>query len=461
MRIYNTATKKIEKMTPLNPPTVTLYTCGPTVYDFTHLGHMRKYTNDDLLKHTLEYNSYTVNHVMNVTDVGHLVSDADEGEDKMEKGARKYGKTVWEVAQFYTDFFTNTMNQLHISHPSITCKATEHIPDMISLIQILVEKGFTYETAEALYFDVTKFSGYGQLSKQNIKDKKEGAREDVIVDSNKKHPADFALWFKRVGRFVDHTMHWSSPWGEGFPGWHIECSAMSMKYLGPSIDIHTGGTDHIPVHHENEIAQSEAATGKPFVHYWVHHEMLNVDGKKMSKSLGNFYTIDDIKKQGIDPISLKLLFYQTHYRQPMNFTWESAKGAQEAYKKLKEFIASHPTPATKISDKTKTYQQQFTEHISNDLQVPQAVATMWEMIKSDLPDEEKTYLLFDFDRVLQLDLQNTKAEQIPDEVVKLAEEREQKRKERDFTASDVLRKKIEEKGYRVKDSSVGFSLQKN
>ena len=460
MRIYNTATKKIEEMIPLNPPTVTFYTCGPTVYDFTHLGHMRKYTNDDVLKHALQYVGYTVNHVMNVTDVGHLVSDGDEGEDKMEKGARKYGKTVWEVAQFYTDFFTETMKQINVSPPNIFCKATQHVPDMIALVQTLEKKGYTYETPNAIYFDTTKFPTYGKLSGQKLEDKKQAVRDTVVEDVDKKHPADFALWFKRVGRFADHSMYWPSPWGNGFPGWHIECSAMSMKYLGPTIDIHTGGVEHIPVHHENEIAQSEAATGKPFVRYWVHYDMLNVDGKKMSKSLGNFFTIDDIKKQAINPIVIKLLFYQAHYRQQMNFTWEAMKAAQEAYKKLGEFIVAHPNPAEKISEKAKSYQQKFTDFISNDLQMPQAVTTMWEMLKSNISDEEKTYLLFDFDSVLQLDLRYSKKEYIPEDVIKLAQEREQKRKEKDFIESDRLRKEIEQKGYSIKDISTGFSLKK-
>lgn len=460
MRLYNTATKTVDDFIPLNPPNVSLYTCGPTVYDFTTLGHMRKYTNDDVLKKTLEYIGYKVRHVMNITDVGHLVSDADEGEDKMEKGAKKTGKTVWEVAQYYTDFFTDTMKQLHVSEPTVTCKATEHVPIMIELIQKLVEKGYTYETSDALYFDVTKFSRYGLLSGQKIEEKKQGVRESVVIDSNKKHPADFALWFKRVGRFADHTMHWQSPWGDGFPGWHIECSAMSMKYLGPSIDIHTGGTEHIAIHHENEIAQSEGATGKPFVHYWVHYEMLNVDGKKMSKSLGNFFTINDVKKQAINPISLKLLFYQTHYRQQMNFTWDSAKASHEAYKKLKEMAASYPETKTELSQKGIIFKNVFTQHISNDLQLPQAVATVWEMVKSDIAPEEKYTLLLDFDRVLQLDLFSSKKEQIPDEIAELAKQREQKRKEKDFNASDVLRKEIEEKGYEVKDTEDGFSLKK-
>jgi cysteinyl-tRNA synthetase len=295
---------------------------------------MRKYIGDDVLRRALDYLGYKTKHVQNVTDVGHLASDADEGEDKMEKGAKKYGKTVWEVAQFYTDYFYNSMDVVNVLRPHIISKATEHIADMIKLIQTLQEKNYAYETDEAIYFDVSKFPHYGELSGQKLEDKQKGVREEVYVDPKKRNPADFSLWFKRVGRFSDHAMHWPSPWGEGFPGWHIECSAMSMKYLGDTIDIHTGGVDHIPVHHPNEIAQSEAATGKQFVRYWVHHEHIQVNGVKMSKSLNNFYTIDDLRKQEINPISVRLLFLQSHYRQQMNFTWESAKAADEAYRRL-------------------------------------------------------------------------------------------------------------------------------
>lgn len=376
MKLYNTLSRSTEDFAPLNPPKVTFYSCGPTVYDYTHIGHIRTYINGDVLKRALTYLGFQVNHVMNITDVGHLTGDDDEGEDKLEKGAQKTGKTVWEVAQFYTDFFNETMQQVNVLPATTTSKATEHIQEMIELIKQLEEKGFTYVTDEAVYFDVSKFPTYGKLSGQKLEEKMKGAREDVHVDTQKKNPADFALWFKRVGRFADHTMHWESPWGDGFPGWHIECSAMSMKYLGETIDIHSGGIDHIPVHHENEIAQSEAATGKQFVRFWVHQNFLQVHGEKMSKSLGNFYTIDDVKKQGIDPLSLRLLFLQTHYRQPMNFTWESAKAADEAYKKLKEYVLAFrsQTNRTALSeeklDKVNEYRQRFQDALANDLQTP-------------------------------------------------------------------------------------------
>ncbi len=466
MKLYNTLTKTTNEFHPLKSPNVTLYTCGVTVYDFTHLGHMRTYTGNDILKRSLQYLGFNVNHVMNITDVGHLVSDGDSGEDKLEKGAKKQGKTVWEVAKFYTDYFENTMSELNVIPSNVLCKATEHIPEMIELINKLKEKGYTYETSEAVYFDISKFPQYGKLSGQKLEDKIKGAREEVNIDTSKKNPADFALWFKRVGRFADHAMHWESPWGDGFPGWHIECSAMSMKYLGETIDIHTGGIEHIPVHHENEIAQSEAATGKEFVKYWVHYHHLQVDGQKMSKSLGNFYTIEDIRKHNIDPVSLRLLFMQTHYRQPLNFTWESATAAHEAYKKLKQQVIElkKNTSRTMLSNeklqKISEYQEKFKAALQNDVQMPQAVAVMWEMLKSNIPSEDKLDLLLEFDMVFGLSLANTIVEDIPNEIQDLAIKRQTARQEKNYLQSDVLRKQIQEKGYDVEDLKDGYKIKK-
>lgn len=465
MRLYNTFTKKIDEFSPLQAPRVSMYTCGFTVYDYTHIGHMRKYIGDDILRRTLSYLGFEVTHVQNVTDVGHLASDADEGEDKMEKGAKKYNKTVWEIAQYYTDYFYNTMDALNVLRPSVICKATEHIEDMIKLIKKLSDKGYAYETDEAIYFDISKFPNYGQLSGQKLEDKLKGAREEVYVDPQKKHPADFALWFKRVGRFADHTMHWNSPWGDGFPGWHIECSAMSMKYLGETLDIHTGGVDHIPVHHENEIAQSEAATGKKFVDYWVHHEHLQVNGQKMSKSLNNFFTIDDIKKEGIDPLAMRLLFLQSHYRQQMNFTWESARAANEAYKRLKELVISlkSQNSRTTLSEEKLTqideYRKRFVEVLSSDLQTAQAVAVMWEMLKSNIPSTDKLDLLYEFDQVFGLKLNEVEVQNIPPEIIALAEKRQQYKKEKNFAKADEMRKEITDKGYIIEDTPDGYKLK--
>jgi len=466
MKLYNSLTRKLEELKPINPPNVSLYTCGPTVYDFTHIGHMRTYSNNDFLKRALIYLGYKVNHVMNVTDVGHLSGDNDSGEDKMEKGAKKYGKTVWDVAKFYTDFFFKTTDALNILRPDITCKATEHVEEMIQLINRLLKNGLAYETKEALYFNVPKFKNYGQLSGQKLDEKIQAVREEVNIDKEKKHPADFALWFKRVGRFTDHTMHWSSPWGEGFPGWHIECSAMSMKYLGETIDIHSGGIDHVPVHHENEIAQSEGATDKQFVKIWFHNNFLTVDGQKMSKSLGNFYTIEDIEKNNIDPISLRLLFLQSHYRQSLNFTWQSARASLEAYNRLKEITkglkGSNPLTREPVNFSTKatTFQRQFRTAIENDLLTSQAVAVMWDMIKSDISNDEKYFLLIEFDKIFGLNLDSITEEKIDANIITLAERRLEARKQRNFDMSDRLRIKIEKAGFKIEDVGDSYKIRK-
>jgi len=467
MKLYNTLTRNLETFKPLNFPKVSFYTCGPTVYDYTHIGHMRTYTNNDILKRTLTYLGYKVNHVMNVTDVGHLTGDDDSGIDKLEKGATKSDKTVWEVVKFFTDNFFKTMNALNISRPDVTCKATDHIEEMIQLINRLKRNGYVYETKEAVYFDVMKFKNYGKLSRQKIEEKLQAVRKEINIDTEKKHPADFALWFKRIGRFADHTMHWPSPWGEGFPGWHIECSAMSMKYLGDSIDIHTGGIDHIPVHHENEIAQSEGATGKQFVKYWFHNNFLTVDGQKMSKSLGNFYTLSDIEKNKINPLSLRLLFLQSHYRQSLNFTWQSARASQEAFNRLKEIATNLKGPNSqrkklvKLSDKSIAYQQQFKNAIENDLQTAQAVAVMWDMIKSDIDNEEKYFLLMDFDKIFGLNLDNINEEKIDANIIILAERRLEARKKRNFDQSDKLRIKIEKAGFKIEDKGNSYTIKKS
>lgn len=475
MNLFNTLSRKIEKFEPLNPPEITFYTCGPTVYDYTHIGHMRTYINNDFLKRALTYLGYKVRHVMNITDVGHLTGDDDTGEDKLEKGAKKSGKTVWEVAEFYTDFFYKTLDALNITPSDKTIKATDCIDQMIQLINRLNAKGFVYETDETVYFDTSKFPSYGKLSGQKLEEKKQAVREEVHVDPKKRNRADFALWFKRVGRFATHQMHWDSPWGDGFPGWHIECSAIAMNTLGESIDIHAGGVDHIPVHHENEIAQSEAATGKQFVSYWFHNEFLLVDGKKMSKSLGNFYTIDDVRKQGIDPLALRLLFAQSHYHQQMNFTWESVHAAQEALNKLRETVRElkkqsggstdavkeeHRDGDTTSVDAVAKYRNKFKEALSNDLQMPQAIAVVWEMLKSDISPAEKLSLLFDFDKVLGLGLSKTKEDKIPQEIIRLAEDREHARRTNNFAKSDELRKEIQQKGYTIEDAPEGFKIKK-
>lgn len=459
----NSLSRKKEKFVPINPPNVGMYTCGMTVYDYAHIGHGRKYVNDDILKRVLTANGYKVSHVQNVTDVGHLVSDADEGDDKLEKGAAKTGKTVWEVAEFFTKNFYESVDKLNIIRPDIICKATDHIKEQIVMVQKLVDKGFAYDTPEAVYYDVTKFEKYGELFGQKLSEKKVGVREEVKEGEHKKHPADFALWFKRVGRFENHTMHWDSPWGDGFPGWHIECSAMGMKYLGEQFDIHTGGEDHLSIHHPNEIAQSEAATGKsPFVKYWLHTAFLMVDGKKMSKSLGNFYTVDDVIKKGFYPLSLRYLYLTAHYRDPMNFTWESLEGAQNALIKLWKIVNElhNETGRTVLSnekmDKLEDYRNRFLESVNDDLNTPRALAVMWEALKSNIPSPDKLDFLLYVDDILGLwrdsDLSNiSKGKELPDDIRKLMEKREQLRKDKNFEEADKIRKQIEDAGYEVED----------
>lgn len=445
LKLYNSLTKKVEEFVPINPPNVGLYTCGMTVYDYAHIGHGRKYVGDDILRRVLTRFGYKVKHVQNVTDVGHLVSDADEGEDKLEKGAKKTGKTVWEVAEFFTKHFYDSMDKLNVLRPDVICKATEHILEQIELVKKLVEIDFAYDTPEAVYFDVTKFPSYGKMFGQKLEEKKTAAREAVKTGEHKKHPADFALWFKRVGRFADHTMHWDSPWGDGFPGWHIECSAMSMKYLGDSFDIHTGGIEHTAVHHPNEIAQSEGATGKQFVRYWIHHGHLMIDGQKMSKSLGNIITLEGIP----DPLVLRYFYFTAHYRIPQNFTWEALEAAGKALRQLRMFGVGRNVLSQEKLEKVDTYRKKFDEALANDLNMPQALAVVWEVAKSNIPSQDKRDLLFDFDEILGLDLGKTM--EIPEEIKALIKQRESLRKQGKFEESDRIRKQIEKKGYSVND----------
>ena len=408
--LYNSLTKQKELFTPFTKSEVKLYTCGITAYDYAHIGNGRKYVMDDVLRRTLAFNGYNVNHVQNVTDVGHLVSDADEGEDKLEKGAKKQGKTVWEVAEFFGNNFYEMMDKLNNLRPSTICKATDHIQEQIELIEKLFKNGYAYDTEEAVYFDVSKFEDYGKLFGQKLEDKKLAVREEVKTDVNKRNNSDFALWFKRVGKFSDHVMHWESPWGDGFPGWHIECSAMSIKYLGDQMDIHTGGEDHLSIHHPNEIAQSEGATGKkPFSRFWMHVAFLAVDGKKMSKSLGNFYNIQDILDKGFDPLALRYLYLGAHYKKPMNFTWQALESASKGLNNLKLKVRSLKTSERTVlseekDNKIQGFRDQFNLAINDDLNTSKALAVLFEMLKSNIPSEDKYDLAISFDEVLGLNL---------------------------------------------------------
>ncbi|PWU24191.1 cysteine--tRNA ligase [Candidatus Cerribacteria bacterium 'Amazon FNV 2010 28 9'] len=470
MKLYNTLSRSIEDVQPFVSGKIGLYACGPTVYDYAHIGHMRKYTMDDVLIRTLKHAGFAVTHVMNITDVGHLVSDDDVGEDKMEKGAKKYGKTVWELAKEFEAFFWKSIDAMAVNHPDVSCKATDHIAEQIALVQTLEQKGFTYVIGDGVYFDTSKFPGYGELSRLDPEHLKAGARVEMV--EGKKHPTDFALW-KFSPEKEHRQMEWESPWGKGFPGWHIECSAMSMKYLGEHFDIHTGGIDHIPIHHTNEIAQSEAATGKhPFVKYWVHHNFLRVNGEKMSKSLGNFYTVDDIVSKGFSPMALKLMFMGAHYRSELNFTWENIAATQTAYEKLVASLstAHQESDRTILSDeklqKVNEYRTKFFSLLEEDLHTPEAMSVFWEVLKSNIPGGDKYELIMEFDTVLGLKLREnvaayeSKHEHIPSGVRQLVDMRQAARDAKDFAKSDTLRDEIARFGWSVEDTASGQKVKK-
>ncbi len=508
MKLYNTLTRSIEDFKLLNPPQVTMYSCGPTVYDYQHIGHMRRYVGDDILVRVLKLNGFDVKHVMNITDVGHLVSDSDEGEDKMEKGARKFGLSVWDIAKRFEKQFIDSCEALMIGHPNMLMHATDYIKEQIGLIQVLEQKGFTYKVSDGIYFDTSKFPEYTKLSHQKADELKAGVRVEMV--EGKKHATDFALWkfsypngrsfdsaqaigseaqARRDDSAKQRQMQWDSPWGVGFPGWHIECSAMSLEGLFDgfdpfgrlrvdrvnTIDIHTGGIDHIAIHHTNEIAQAEAATGKKFVEFWVHHNFLQVDGQKMSKSLNNFYTVQDIIDKGFDPMSLRYVYLQTHYRQEMNFTWESLESAQTALHRLRGEISTHalttgkgnsfPESAPRFArnDKNKNeFEKRFVDALNDDLNTAKALAVVWELVKSNIPGKDKTSSFIMMDNVLGLNLfqksqfriQNEEAI-VPNEVLKLVKEREVFRKKKNFQKSDELREKMKQLGYEVKDTDKG------
>jgi len=472
LKLFNSLSRQVEEFKPINPSQVGMYTCGPTVYQFAHIGNFRAYMTADLLVRALQYNGYAVNFVMNITDVGHLVSDSDTGEDKMEKSAKKEGKTAWEVAKFYTDAFLQDYEALHFTQPTKLAKATDHIQEQISLIKALEENGFTYSTSDGVYFDTAKLKDYGKLS--TLDQIKEGAR--VEVNDEKRNPRDFALWkFSPAGE--KRQMEWKSPWalpdgrqGKGFPGWHIECSAMSMKYLGETFDIHTGGVDHISVHHTNEIAQSEAATHKKFVNYWVHTAFMLVAGQKMSKSLGNIYRLYDLEKEGYDIMSLRYLYLQTHYRQEMNFTFPALEAAQNALRKLRLEVARWEDPADSSGNHPSAdfveYERVFLEAVNDDLNTPKALAVMWEMVKSDEPNAAKAKSLFRMDEILGLNLHDSarqlKEEQgiVPDHIKELVRERQKLRKEKRFNAADQIRARIEKMGYEIEDGKKGVKVRK-
>ena len=455
LKLYNTLTRKKEAFRPLKNKRVGLYTCGPTVYDYDHLGHAWTYTQADVLRRVLEYNGYKVKHVMNITDVGHLTSDADTGEDKMEKSAREKRKTVWEIADYFTKIYFKNRKKLNLLKPDIVCQASDHIKEMIELIKKLFKKGYAYKIDDGVYFDVQKFKKYGKLSGNTLRKLKAGAR--IEINPQKRHPADFALW-KFSPKDKKRQMEWNSPWSRGFPGWHIECSAMATKYLGETLDIHTGGEDNIFPHHESEIAQSEAATNKKFVNFWFHPRFLKIEGKKMSKSLKNFFTIADIEKKQFSIPALRYLFLTSHYRSPFNFTWQGLKASRITLNNLYDFISSIKEKNGKIN---KKYKEKFLSFINDDLNTPKAIALVWALIKDKkIKDADKKKTLIDFDRILGLNLNKIKKIKIPQKILKLAEIREKYRKQGLWQKADEIRGKIKKLGYGVEDTKEGPKIKK-
>ena len=462
LRLYNTLTKKKEEFVPIDKENniVTIYTCGPTVYNYAHIGNMRTYIFMDTLRKVLKYNGYKLNHVMNITDVGHLTSDADEGEDKMSKSAREQNKSVYEIAKIYTEAFFKDIHRLNISEPEHIVKATDHIKDMEEYVKEIIKNGYAYETSKGIYFDTSKLPTYGELSRIKIDNQKAGAR--VNVDKEKKNPLDFALWIKAP---KEHIMKWDSFAGLCYPGWHIECSAMSRKYLGEKFDIHTGGVDHIPIHHENEIAQSKGATGKNPANIWMHVEFLLIDNGKMSKSLHNVYTLDDLEKRGIEPLAYRYFTYTSHYRNKLNFTWDGIKSCQVSLDRLRELVNSHKGLNNDIKEELlKDFENRFMEAINDDLNMPVAISIVWELAKYSVKSNKIYELIMKFDSILSLDLNKVKKDnknvEVPNEILELLEQRKKARESKDYALSDTLRDKIKEKGYIVKDTKEGQEIEK-
>ena len=410
----------------------------------------------DNLRRVLKYNGYNLLHAMNITDVGHLVSDADEGEDKMAVAAKRENKDPYEIAEFYTNRFMEDLQKLNIGKPEIICKATEHIKEMEEYVLQIIKNGYTYETENTIYFDTSKLDKYGLLSNIKVEEQKAGARVDF--DKEKKNVTDFALWIKAP---ENHIMKWDTFWGKCYPGWHIECSAMGRKYLGDHFDIHTGGIDHIPIHHENEIAQSKGCTGKIPANFWMHSEFLLIDGGKMSKSLNNVYTISDLEAKGFSAMDYRMFNFTSHYRNKLNFTWDSLESAKIALNRLKEGYQKHEEGIEQVSDeKIEGYKQKFNEAINDDLNMPLAMSVVWEVIKENNKSKQYAELLRKFDEVLGLEINKKVEIELPEEVKKLVEERKLARLNKDWAKSDELRDKIDQMGYSVKDTKDGMEITK-
>lgn len=456
LKLWNTATKSLEIVLPLTPGRIGLYACGPTVYQRAHIGNLRAYVMEDVLRRTLTYlDGLDVRHVVNITDVGHLTDDADAGEDKLELAAREEGKTAWDISRAYTRMFAEDLERLNILEPSAMPKATDHIAEQIELVKTLEEKGFTYNTSDGIYFDTSKLQSYGSFGGQRLEDKEEGAR--VETNPEKRQPPDFALW-KFSPKDGKRRMEWGSPWGTGFPGWHIECSAMSRKELGQPFDIHAGGVDHIPVHHENEIAQSIAAYGVPLANHWMHVEFLLVDGQKMSKSLKNTHALDDLREKGIEPLAYRYFLLGAHYRSKQNFTWDAVHGAAHALEKLRRAARAWDAPATGCAD----LEAEFKAAIEDDLNTPEALAVLWKAANSDYPTAAKASTLLWMDRVLGLKLDEFVAKPlfIPLNIKELADRRLRARQDGDWAAADRLRDELAAEGWEAEDGKDDYLLHR-
>ncbi len=464
MRIFNWLTRQVEELTPIKAGKMGIYSCGPTVYWNQHIGHMYAYVQWDSLVRLLRYQGWEVKWVMNITDVGHMTSDEDAGEDKMEKGARREGLTVEQIAKKYIEQFLESMDLLNINRPDVLCRATEHVPEQIELIKKIEANGFAYKTQTGLVFDTGKFPRYADFGQLNLEAQEAGAR--VEVDREKKNPWDFLLW---VTNQPNHMMQWDSPWGRGFPGWHIECTAMSVKYLGERFDIHTGGKEHKPVHHTNEIAQAYGAFRHQTANYWLHNDWLVFDGEKMSKSLGNNILVTDLVEKGFSPKALRYLILTSHYRKGLNFTWSSIAGAQSAYDKLKQFVVesrirnkeSRVSLSKEKMKKLDGFRERFMAAVNEDMGWPGALAVMWEMIKSNIPDYDKVDQVLDWDQLLGLGLAEAGKEEVPDEIKALGWEREQLRRTGRFVEADGMRMKAEELGWLIEDTKMGPRFKKN
>lgn len=467
--LYNTLTRQKEEFVSIKKSEVGLYTCGPTVYNYAHLGNLRAYLFDDFLKRTLEYNGYSVEHVMNITDVGHLTGDMDMGDDKLELGAKREGKSAWDIAAFYEEAFKKDLGLLNIEPADVYSRATDNIPEQIALIKVLEDKGYTYKISDGIYFDTAKVKDYNKLSHLPLEELKEGAR--VEINSEKRNPTDFALWkFSPAG--AKRQMEWKSPWGVGFPGWHIECSAMSLKYLSGKLDIHCGGIDHINIHHTNEIAQSEAATGKKFFNYWMHNGFLNIaGGKKMAKSADNFLTLENaLLKKNLNPLAYRFAALSVHYRKPMEYSEESMRQAAEGLESLYSAVALLKKSLTEEEIKkgkiNLAYKEKFLEAINDDLNMPQALAVLFSVLKADLTRADLWATILDFDMVLGLGLgaaeqavaSELKFEDLPAEVKNFITARQVARENKNWGESDRLREEIKKSGYTVEDAPDGFRI---